>query len=141
MYGYGARRVCLCPPQPTVYAHHHHATVAYIESSTAHACEMIATAHSCPTHGPRPAGLVDIIVWEAVRSDYFSMIIHHISTLSLLFGSFYFGCAQRLPALASRFPHNTRHSLPTAAPLVVLLTPPIPQLTLRAVSSASAPSS
>lgn len=37
------------------------------------------------------AGLVDIIVWEAVRSDYFSMIIHHISTLSLLFGSFYFG--------------------------------------------------
>lgn len=56
--------------------------------------------------GPRPSGLVDIIVWEAVRSDYFSMIIHHISTLSLLFGSFYFGRG---------FPHD--FSAPSVVPL------------------------
>lgn len=36
-------------------------------------------------------GLVDLLVWEAVRNDYYAMILHHVSTLALVFGSFWFG--------------------------------------------------
>ena len=38
-------------------------------------------------------GLVDLLVWEAARGDYYAMIIHHVATLALLSGSFSFGCA------------------------------------------------
>ena len=45
----------------------------------------------CAEFGLYGYGLVDLLVWEAMRNDYFAMIIHHVSTLSLLFGSYYFG--------------------------------------------------
>lgn len=62
------------------------------EQQFPHSLPLTADSPSCTPPCPSVCpGLVDIIVWEAVRSDYFSMIIHHISTLSLLFGSFYFG--------------------------------------------------
>jgi hypothetical protein len=33
----------------------------------------------------------DLLLWEAVRGDYYAMILHHASTLCLLGASFYYG--------------------------------------------------
>ena len=35
--------------------------------------------------------VLDLLVWEAVRGDYYAMILHHASTLSLLGASFFYG--------------------------------------------------
>jgi hypothetical protein len=42
-------------------------------------------------------GLVDLLVWEASRGDYYAMILHHVATLALLGGSFAYGCVWREP--------------------------------------------
>lgn len=36
-------------------------------------------------------GLIDLLVWEALRGDYWAMILHHVATLALLSASFSFG--------------------------------------------------
>jgi hypothetical protein len=61
-----------------------------------------AQAHSAPLRfwyaaefGLYAYGLVDLLVWEAARGDYYAMILHHVSTLGLLGGSFAYGCVQR----------------------------------------------
>jgi hypothetical protein len=34
--------------------------------------------------------LADLLLWEAPRGDYYAMILHHVATLTLLGGSFYY---------------------------------------------------